>query len=189
MAQHNQTSPSICDPHSLMPELWREIPGWEGLYEVSRLGEVRGLPKQIKNNLGVSRYWKARQLQRFSSPSGYQVVNLSCEGFNQQRKVHQLVLEAFVGPRSDGQQCRHLDNDPANNKLENLVWGSAKENGKDKSAHGAAKGDRNPKAKVTAFQAYMVQTSSLKGAALSKVTGLTRQHIYRIQSGRRWSWL
>lgn len=49
--------------------------------------------------------------------------------------VHRLVLEAFVGPRPDGMECRHLDGDPANNRLANLAWGSPVENASDRKRH------------------------------------------------------
>lgn len=52
-------------------------------------------------------------------------------------KVHRLVLETFVGYRPKGLQCRHLDGNPANNRLDNLLWGTGKENIADKDRHGS----------------------------------------------------
>jgi hypothetical protein len=54
------------------------------------------------------------------------------------RFVHRLVLEAFVGPCPEGMECRHLDGDPANNRLENLRWGTHRENAADQVRHGTA---------------------------------------------------
>jgi hypothetical protein len=63
---------------------------------------------------------------RIGSPDkdGYLLITL--DGFS--RKAHHLILEAFVCPKPDGMQCRHLDGDPTNNNLENLKWGTSSEN-------------------------------------------------------------
>ena len=58
------------------------------------------------------------------------------------RFVHRLVLEAFVGTCPEGMECRHLDGDPGNNRLENLAWGSPKENYADSLQHGTAWGHK-----------------------------------------------
>lgn len=54
------------------------------------------------------------------------------------KKIHQLLLEVFVGPCPEGMQCRHLDGNPENNELKNLKWGTAKENAQDRVNHGKA---------------------------------------------------
>lgn len=59
--------------------------------------------------------------------------------------VHQLILEAFVGQRPDGRECRHLDGNPLNNCASNLCWGTHKENQQDRAVHGTGnQGKRNP---------------------------------------------
>jgi HNH endonuclease len=59
-------------------------------------------------------------------------------GRDDQRFVHILVLEAFVGPCPEGLECRHLDGNPGNNRLDNLCWGTRKENYDDSVRHGTA---------------------------------------------------
>lgn len=66
------------------------------------------------------------------------------------RLVHHLVLEAFVGPKPDGAECRHLDGDPLNNALTNLAWGTPQENAEDRVRHGTTnRGQRMWAAKLT----------------------------------------
>jgi len=66
------------------------------------------------------------------------------------KQVHRLVLETFVGPCPDGCVCRHLDGDAQNNALENLCWGTCKENEQDKVKHGTrAKGESHGLSKLT----------------------------------------
>ena len=68
------------------------------------------------------------------------------------RYVHQLVLEAFVGPRPEGMESRHFpDRDPANNRVENLSWGTHQQNIRDQKVHGTDNsGERNGQVKLTA---------------------------------------
>jgi len=51
------------------------------------------------------------------------------------RYVHRLILEVFVGPCPDGMECRHLDGNPQNNRLDNLAWGTPEENCEDREKH------------------------------------------------------
>lgn len=93
----------------------------------------------------MSDAWK--RLKPAKHPKGHLHVILSG---GRTRKVHHLVLEAFVGPRPDGMECRHFpDRDPANNRLENLQWGTSSENQADKRVHGTDnRGRRHPMAKL-----------------------------------------
>jgi hypothetical protein len=59
--------------------------------------------------------------------TGYQIVKIN----GQRQFIHRLVLETFVGPCPKGMMCRHLDGNPTNNNLNNLVWGTPSENQKD----------------------------------------------------------
>lgn len=108
--------------------MWRDIPGWEGYYQVSDQGEVMSLPRPRA---------QLRVLRAAPVGNGYLAVNLHRNGSRKQRKVHQLVLEAFRGPRPSGLVARHLNGNKLDNRLENLEWGTWSENnGADKHLHG-----------------------------------------------------
>jgi hypothetical protein len=98
---------------------WRPVVGHEGLYEVSDAGDVRSLPRP---------HTQGKVLKQMTDPGGYRRVSLSKGGSARPRLVHHLVLEAFVGPRPEGAQCLHGDDDPANNHLDNLSWGTQRQN-------------------------------------------------------------
>lgn len=110
-------------------ENWRPIPGYEGYYDVSDQGFVRSLDRGRR---------KGRVLvRRMTGKNGrYWTVRLTVNGVPVDRLIHRLVLEAFVGPAPEGQECRHLDGDCANAKLSNLQWGTRSENNLDKIEHG-----------------------------------------------------
>ena len=102
---------------------WREVPGSLGRYLVNTQGQV------------YSR-WQDRLLQGRPVGSGHIRVYLRLPGGPRGRYVHQLVMEAFVGPRPAGMDTRHLDGNPANNALANLAYGTPSENARDRRRHG-----------------------------------------------------
>jgi hypothetical protein len=101
----------------------------------------------------LGRKWKRKKLR--PSRDGYLLVGLKSllagEGPRRTFAVHSLVLRAFVGPRPAGMCCCHRDGDRVNNRLENLRWGTYKDNnGTDKARHGrVVRGERSPHAKLT----------------------------------------
>lgn len=67
---------------------------------------------------------------------GYLGLTIACsDGVKRRKKVHRLVIEAFRGPPTEGQVCRHLDGDRTNNDINNLVWGTRSENAQDAVKH------------------------------------------------------
>lgn len=106
-------------------EQWRPIPGYEGIYEVSSLGRVRSLPRVDAQG--------GRRRMRLHKPSrmdawGHLGVKIRKGGKVKSRYVHQLVLEAFVGPRPIGMVACHWNDIPHDNRLENLRWASPGDN-------------------------------------------------------------
>ena len=105
-------------------EVWKDVVGFEGLYEVSDKGNVRGVAR--KDPLGRNR--KGRMLKPGYTSRGYLQVALSKNGKSKTRTVHRLVAEAFI-PNPDGlPQVNHRDEDKDNNTVENLEWCDSKYN-------------------------------------------------------------
>lgn len=123
-------------------EVWASVPGFDGFYEVSNLGRVMSLARWAGRN---GKQWRTvRILKAQKDKYGYLKVLLFQEGHLISWTVHKLVLLAFGFERPAGCQCRHLDGVHANNRLYNLMWGTAKQNGEDKVIHGVtARGERN----------------------------------------------
>ena len=93
-------------------------------------------------------------------------------------RVHRLVLEAFVGPCPAGLECRHLDTDPLNNRLENLVWGTREENHADRLVMG--------RTALTGDQVRYIRGSSKSTRALAKELGCSQMHVSRVKRGISW---
>jgi hypothetical protein len=106
-------------------ETWKGIPGF-GFYEASDCGRIRSLPGGRR---GAGRVLATRISQR-----GYVLVNLTDDGGTRQtRSVHSLVLLTFAGPPPRGQESRHWNDDPLDNRWpENLMYGTRAENDADR---------------------------------------------------------
>jgi hypothetical protein len=124
------------------------------------------------------------------------LVQLWKQGVLTGTRIHRLVLEAFVGPCPEGMECRHHpDRDPANNRLENLRWGTRTENVADMKRDGTqfvARGELCGKAKLTAERVLEMRARRRGGALLSALAqdfGVTPQAAGWICSGKRWAWL
>lgn len=121
------------------PERWLPVPGFEGLYEVSSYGQVWSAPRATT---------RGGLLKLIPGTAGYMWVTLTRNGIQERFQVHRLVLLAFVGPCPDGQETRHLDGNPANNRWApgdeketvaaggNLIYGDHVANIRDKKRHG-----------------------------------------------------
>lgn len=102
-------------------EEWRQI-GESPAHEVSSFGRVRNRKTGI--------------LLRPRPARGYPMITLYAGGVYLHRKVHRLVLDAFVGPPPPGHQAAHRDGDRSNNRVGNLCWLTPADNCADKLRHG-----------------------------------------------------
>lgn len=139
--------PIIC----IDTEEWRAVVGF--LYEVSSHGRVR------RSEGGSGNAKAGRILKPKTDQDGYKIVRLCRDGVAHDRKVHRLVCAAFNGaaPHPDA-LVRHRDGNPAHNTPGNLRWGTELENANDRASHGrTAKGERSPRARLTAAQAETIR--------------------------------
>lgn len=125
-------------------EEWKPIPGWEGSYEVSTYGRVRSVPRLVVPKGHVKAVRFPGRVLRAAPVRGYLAVSLNSPSRKQTKKIHRLVLEAFVGPPPEGHQGCHRDGSKLNNRLENLYWGTISQNSRDAIRHGT-----HPKASKT----------------------------------------
>lgn len=106
-------------------EIWRPIPGHDD-YFVTNLGRVISY-----------KYGMIRPLAQTRTRAGYAKVGLyGGPGVRRETLVHILVAEAFLGPRPEDHEVRHLDGNPRNSHLFNLAYGTPAENAADKMEHG-----------------------------------------------------
>ena len=100
--------------HSISSEIWRTIRGYAGKYEVSDRGRVRSSDGHLKAT-GLTN-------------GGHVYVSLWVNNSEKREYVHRLLITEFVGAGEPGQEVRHLNGNPQDNRLVNLRWGTRSEN-------------------------------------------------------------
>lgn len=122
------------------PENWREIPGYEGYYQVSDLGHIRSMDRIVTYRTGRQQRYVGHPVPASSHRDGHLLVNLWRDNKGRTDAVHRLVMAAFAGPPPEGHEVCHEDGDPANNNLTNLRYDTRSSNRFDAVHHGT---DRN----------------------------------------------
>jgi hypothetical protein len=123
---------------AILPEEWRTILGTDGRYEVSNLGRVRST--SLVGSGG-------RILKPQPDGKGYFRVVICCKpigGRNANRRVHQLVAHAFIGPQPEGMEINHINCVKHDNRLVNLEYVTREQNREHARRSGAKFGARNP---------------------------------------------
>lgn len=155
-------------------EVWKPVLGYEGLYEVSDLGRVKG--------------YHRRCLRQYEHPFGYNDVDLYKNRVKTKKKVHRLVLEAFVGACPEGMECRHLNGQSRDNRLENLRWGTKAENFEDRVRHGTIlKGERHPGVKLTEDQVREIRSAPGSQSSIAARYGVEQTNISAIKRWKSWA--
>ena len=135
-------------------EQWKAIPGFPG-YEISDHGGVRSYWGRISNGIGkgcrmVLSLCPQKYFGQYIGSSGYIQVRLRRDGRGYNKRVHQMILEVFVGPCPPGLDACHEDGNRLKNRLDNLRWDTRKSNIRDTKRHGTAPiGVKHGMAKLT----------------------------------------
>ena len=115
-----------------MKEIWKDIKGYEGYYQVSNFGQVRSVDREIVNegNRGKSKtsHYKGRILSAGERNKGYLMVVLTKNSKMKSFAVHRLVAQAFIPNPNNYPQVNHIDENKTNNRVDNLEWCTCKYN-------------------------------------------------------------
>ena len=167
-----------------MIEIWKDVIGFEGLYQVSNLGNVRSMPRKGvgKNHLCKSAH---------TGQGGYGRMVLIKDGKRHYKMVHAMVLESFLCLRPVGALARHLDGDRTNNSLTNLAWGTAKENQADRKVHGTASiGESHGQSILTDASVILMREKRAAGASIVELSaefGVTKTLVSTVCLGKAWA--
>lgn len=107
----------------MVSEIWKDVKGFEGVYQVSNLGRVRGVDRDIKCSNGSILHFKGKDIRTWIKDNGYVYVDFYINGKQKHFYVHRLVASAFI-PNYDEEKTiiNHKDEDKTNNRIENLEW-------------------------------------------------------------------
>ena len=111
-----------------MEEIWKDIPSYEGYYQVSNLGNFRGLPRITKYKSNGIRNYPGKNLLTETTKDNYQRIVLMKEGVKIRYQAHRLVALAFIPNPENKPFINHIDGNKSNNIVTNLEWCTASEN-------------------------------------------------------------
>jgi len=157
--------------------VWNPIPDFPGYY-ASKDGRILSL-----------KYKTPRILRQIKTKDGYYYVFLYRNHKKYKMWVHRAVLMAFDRKPLPNEECRHLDGNPANNKLENLCWGTRQENVDDKKRHGSLPvGERSGTHKLTTKDVLIIRKEYGKKSLrkLASEFGVSHTAIRRAALGIKW---
>jgi len=173
-----------------MHETWITVSGYDG-YEVSNLGRVR-------STRPINRFAREPDTPRILNPFSkgkrrYLYCSLRKDGVLWSARVHHLVLEAFVGPRLEGLEGCHKDDNQENNRLDNLYWGTPAQNVEDKLRNGKqVRGSANHFAAIDENKAKEIKLAlrmdSSRGniERISKALNVSRHIVSNIKNEKSW---
>lgn len=169
-----------------MTEEWADINGYEGIYQVSSLGNVRSLDRVISS--GARRKGQPMKIQ---NGSAYRQITLGKNNKLKTHLIHRLVAAAFL-PAVEGKDVvNHINGDKTDNRLENLEWCTYKENMEHASGTGLMSfGDDHHTAKLTASKARAIRSLHSEGrtyASLSREYGVSPKSIMNVVNNRTWT--
>lgn len=111
-----------------MKEVWKAVPGYDGIYEVSSNGRVRSKDRIVRVPGNKSRRLKGKLLSPKQNGKGYAFVALSKDGVAKNHYIHRLVAAAFILNEENKGYVNHRDGNPSNNQIDNLEWVTHAEN-------------------------------------------------------------
>ncbi|HNX81694.1 MAG TPA: HNH endonuclease [Candidatus Omnitrophota bacterium] len=157
---------------------WNPVPCYPGYY-ASANGEIlsskKGTPKILK---------------QIKSNDGYLYVFMYVGGVQHKMRVHRAVLLAWKGAPADGEECRHLDDNPSNNNINNLAWGTRLENVNDKKNNGRMpEGEKSGSHKLSESDVKEIRLlhGKITLRELSKIYGVSHTAIRRAALGIKWA--
>jgi hypothetical protein len=170
-------------------EVWKDVVGFEGLYQVSNMGRVRSLPhtriETKGRKKGKQNHYSLRLLRPNLGVKGYYVVQFVKDGQKFRWEVHRAVARTFLGPLPDNHHTHHISGDRTDNRLENLVYLHSSEH-----MHLTHRGENCHKAILT--EADVLEVRKLLDAGhiqkeIAAMYGVCRSTIGEIKRGKSWA--
>lgn len=110
-------------------ELWLQVKGYEGFYEVSNTGKIRSIDRIVnRSDTGYSLKYSGQIIKQTLDKRGYENVYLSINSKSKRYRVHRLVAMAFLDNPENKPQVNHKDGNKQNNHVNNLEWSTDEEN-------------------------------------------------------------
>lgn len=172
-----------------MSEVWKTIPGFEGLYQASTEGRIRSVDREVHDYKGKPRKLKGRILKHGVSIHGYYQVSLSLNGKPVKRSVHQLIALTFIGERPEGYDTCHLNGDCKDNTLKNLTYDTKYQNSLDRIRNGDFLTNSNFTVEDIVRIRHLHNVEGYYQKDIAKMYGVSRHTILRIINRQSFSYV
>lgn len=178
-----------------MAEIWKDIPGYEGLYQASSDGRVKALKKTWYSgkNHSVVKTKEEHIIKPNISKCGYWKLTLMKNSVPQYVRKSRIVALAFIYNPENKPQVNHINGNKLIDAVWNLEWSTGSENilhavrtGLKVPTH-HSQGEASPSAKLTDEKVRQIKSSSLSGRKLGKIYQVHHSIIDGIRNGKRWA--
>lgn len=186
-----------------MEEIWKDIVGFERMYQVSNLGRVKSMGKIIYKSNGVRQTFSERILKPGRGSHGYYGVALYNKGMGETHLIHRLIADAFIPNPDNKPMINHIDSDKTNNSISNLEWVNGKENSNHASVRGRMRrnhnqrinyrlskiGELNPMSKLSNADVKNIKRliPFMKQKDIANIYNINATVISNIKNNKRWN--
>ena len=157
-----------------MKEIWKAIPGYEGSFEVSNLGNFRSLDRMVPSRYGSPRNYPGKPLKVEEMKDGYKRIVLMKDAKKKRYMCHRLVALTFIDNPNNLPELDHLDGNRMNPSANNLEWVTHQENvrrAQEKGNYsGRYIGAKNPKAKLNDDIVKDIRKDFVNGLTQNKIS-------------------
>ncbi len=179
-------------------EIWKDIKGWEGFYQVSNFGNIKSLDRIVlvkrsnrKESINVK--YKGKNFTPKPKKRGYYTISLTAESVSYYYSLHRLVAKAFI-PNPENKPCiNHIDCDKTNNHIDNLEWVTYSENSKHAFKNGLKNqyGENNSNSKLDAKTVEMIRKLYHKNGVsqkqISEIFNMSHGWVSKIVNYKIWT--
>lgn len=173
-------------------EIWKDIPGYEGLYRASSLGRIFSYAKTWKSGRWLTRTLPDRELSCFILESGYVVVGLRKNRVQKNKYVHRLIAITFISNPANKEEVNHKDTNKLNNCVSNLEWATPTENmqhAHNNDLMNLPKGEKHHKSKLKPNDIRHIRRRLMMQKDYANKYNVAVGTIQNIQYGRTWKHL
>ncbi len=184
-------------------EIWKDIEGHEGFYQVSNEGNLRSLDRVVKGKSESNKTLKGRSLKSTITVYGYKVVVFCKNGKKENFRIHRLVAQSFLSNAEKKPLINHIDGDKTNNIVSNLEWCTHSENMKHAFAtrlkepsnpnkNGLTQGSKHHNSKLVEKEVMFIRKNARKNggkfynAELAREFNVSKVSVGLIVDGKTW---
>jgi len=175
-------------------EIWKDVIGFEGLYQISNLGNVKNLSRVVNSSHNAKRTIKEKFIKPCKNRDGYLFVSLCKSNKKVNATIHRMVATSFL-KNTDGKiTVNHIDGNKLNNNVSNLEWNTYSENNKHAFTIGlrSLKGQSHNRSKLKNEDVLRIRSNEFNGLThkeISIIFNVSRVLITNIKSRKHWNHL